>query len=105
MEAEMSDEVLPLIAEADYPAFQEVIGELPGTYEEWHRVHAAERARRRTPDGASPTDIPISIAEFIGFREERSEQPANIRMLWLCTWEKAAQRPAMQRGHEPAADC
>ena len=101
----MSDEVLPLIAKVDYPAFQAIIGELPRTYDEWRRLHYVERARRRTADGVYPTDIPISGAGFMTFRQARPTWSASIDMLWHCAREKAAQAASTQGGYEAPDDC
>ena len=85
----MAKEVLPLIEETDYPAFREVIVDLPGTYREWRRLHEGARCWRRALDGAYPCDIPISIAEFMSFRDDRSQHTPSSTMLWLCAIEKA----------------
>jgi hypothetical protein len=85
----MAKEVLPLIEEADYPAFRAVIADLPRTYGEWRRLHEAAQCWRRVLDGAYPADLSVSIAEFMKFRQERSERPASRNMLWLCAIEKA----------------
>jgi len=56
-------------------------------------------------DGAYPTDTPISIAEFVTFRQARPTRAANIDMVWQCAREKAAQAASTQAGYKPSDDC
>ena len=76
----MSQSVLPLISERDYPRFQEMIRELGTTsYEEWRDDYAKAVAYRRARNGVR--EVPVLPEEFDGWLWNKQQAP-HLELLW-----------------------
>ena len=84
----MPPSILPLIAECDFSAFQQMIPEYRGlTFAEWRDDHLRVVAFKRWLNGS--VEIPISPDEFDAWLKE-SKQVVRFELLWRFAKAKAA---------------
>lgn len=87
----MPQSALPLIAQFDYPGFQQIIPELRQiSYGEWSEEHGKAVAYRRTRNGSR--EIAISPEEF-NLWLKANALTAHLELLWACVEDKAARAP------------
>lgn len=83
----MSPSALPLITEADYPAFQRMIRELAQlSYEEWRDDHQKAITYRRSRNGS--VEIPVLPEAFARWLAEKQEV-AHLELLWAYVEDQA----------------
>jgi hypothetical protein len=97
----MNDEVLPRIAEQDYPRFREIARDLPDTYEEWRAIYNKEKLHLKKM-GHNVRQLPVDPQCFIQYCHSRKQEPS-----WQTLWHFAMEMAAQQRqvtDYEPFAE-
>jgi hypothetical protein len=79
---------LPLISEADYPGFQQMIPELDQvSHDEWSQDHVKAVAYRKPRNGSH--EVAISPPEFDMWLKQ-NKMTAHLELLWACVEDKTA---------------
>lgn len=101
-ERELDNDVLPYIGEADYEEFRRLIGESPGTYEEWLKRHKQEKSARESK-GHEPRDINVRPQDFVQFCRERYQE-CSEQLLLRFAIEEAAKADKRVKGNTDDPD-
>jgi hypothetical protein len=95
----MPDDILPVITESDYAAFQKLIVEMPITWEEWLAV-SKQKERWRRLEGLSMREMSISPAEFEGWFGSTSKRKPKLHDLLRCAIAFACQSRHRSGDHD-----
>jgi hypothetical protein len=99
----LPNDVLPVIAEGDYAAFQNLIVEMPIGWADW-LAKSQQEERWRLLEGLSMQKIRISPAEFKAWFHPRHKRKAKPYDLLLCAIAFACQPPQRPGDDDPLDD-
>lgn len=86
----MSPSALPLISEAEFPAFQKLVPELMQTsFEDWLDDHKKAIAYRKARNGF--VEVPLSPEGFSAWLPGQGTSP-HLELLWVYAEEIASER-------------
>jgi hypothetical protein len=99
----MPDDILPVITESDYPAFQKLIVGMPVTWDEWLVISKQEERWRRL-EGLSTREMSISPAEFEEWFNSTGKGKPKLHDLLRCAIAFACQPRHRSGDYDPIDD-